>query len=44
MGRINIKDLDRYEEQSQKPQKIKKRKNKFTVEDKSITNYDNKKN
>ena len=33
MGRINLNKLDRYKDQSQKPQKIKRRKNKSTQED-----------
>mgnify|MGYP003151294405 FL=1 len=33
MARINLNDLDRYKEQSQKPQKIKKRKTKTYIDD-----------
>jgi hypothetical protein len=38
MGKINLKDLDRYEDQSQKPQKIKKRKVRTELEQTKTTN------
>tara|TARA_Y100000114_G_scaffold146499_1_gene157262 strand:+ start:783 stop:905 length:123 start_codon:yes stop_codon:yes gene_type:complete len=38
MGRINLKDLDRYKEQSQKPQKIKKRKPKVESDQPTTVN------
>ena len=38
MGKINLKDLDRYEDQSQKPQKIKKRKSKVESDQPTTVN------
>ena len=41
MGKINLKDLQRYEDESpQRPQKFK-RKNKQSTEELSTINYDN---